>query len=237
VIFLCGTAHSNDCNIGFLSSGWISPPEDQQIEEGQPWEMFCVLNTSHPDGQNGSWKNLSFYIDNILVDMRDEDGPMVDETIPTVEKFNETAIRLHVNKSQVSSRDFYSVTCKQNYKTGICVRHVYVGYPPLEVKDFQCTSYNWERLECIWLEPHNPIETTYALSYQVSLRSSPCPEYRILWKSNEQRKRSCIYSLGSRPLYRNSLRNFSFVFDMANSLPPTLTVKQHVAAIDIDAHS
>ena len=89
--------------------------------------MFCVLNTSHPEGQNGNWNNLSFYIDNILVDMRDEDGPMLDESIPTVEKFNETAIRLHVKKSQVSNRDFYSVTCKLNYVTGICARHVYVG--------------------------------------------------------------------------------------------------------------
>jgi hypothetical protein len=58
-----------------------------------------------------------------------------------------------------------------------------------------------------------------------------------LWKKDGQRKRSCVYSLDSRPLYRNSLRNFSFVFDMANSLPPTQPVKQHIAAIDIDAHS
>ena len=144
VLILSGMANANDCNIGFLSSGCeylsnvflhvnldslslhdqlpllgISPPGDLYIEEGQPWEMFCVLNTSHPDGQGGSWKNLSFYIDNKLVES------------PQVEKFNETAIRLYVPVSEVSSNgpphDFYSVTCKQNQVTGICVRHVSVG--------------------------------------------------------------------------------------------------------------
>jgi hypothetical protein len=77
--------------------------------------MFCVLNTSHPDGQGGSWKNLSFYIDNKLVES------------PQVKRFNETAIRLYVPVSEVSSNGFYGVTCKQNHVTGICVRHVYVG--------------------------------------------------------------------------------------------------------------
>jgi hypothetical protein len=102
-----------------LSLLGISPPGDLHIEKGQPWEMFCVLNTSHPDGQGGSYKNLSFYIDNKLAGE------------PTVKKYNETAIRLYVPVSQVSSNgpphDFYGVTCKQNHVTGICVRHVYVG--------------------------------------------------------------------------------------------------------------
>jgi len=78
-----------------------------------------VLNTSHPDGQGGSYKNLSFYIDNVLAEE------------PMVMPYNETAIRLYVPVSQVSSNgpphDFYSVTCKQNHVTGICLRHVYVG--------------------------------------------------------------------------------------------------------------
>jgi hypothetical protein len=102
-----------------LSLLGISPPGDLHIEKGQPWEMYCVLNTSHPDGQGGSWKNLSFYIDNKLAES------------PYVKKFNETAIRLYVPVSDVSPNgpphDFYGVTCKQNHVTGICVRHVYVG--------------------------------------------------------------------------------------------------------------
>lgn len=81
--------------------------------------MFCVLNTSHPDGQGGTWKNLSFYIDNQLV------------RYPLVQRYNDTAIRLYVENSTVSPNgpphDFYGVTCKQNHVTGICVRHVYVG--------------------------------------------------------------------------------------------------------------
>ncbi|KAI9551931.1 hypothetical protein GHT06_022268 [Daphnia sinensis] len=217
ITILWKTAIANDCNIGFLSTGWISPPGDLHIEKGKPWEMFCVLNTSHPDGQGGSWRNLSFYIDNKLVQE------------PTVKKFNETAIRLYVPVSEVSPNspphDFYGVTCKQNHVTGICVRHVYVGYPPQDVKDFQCTSYNWERLECIWREPYNPIETTYALSYQVSLRSrrmtTPCPQSRrflsrTAYASDQQG--SCEWGPSTTPGYQYSAKAFNFSMAMFNEL-------------------
>lgn len=97
----------------------ISPPGDLHIEKGKPWEMFCILNTSHPDGQGGSWRNLSFYIDNKLAHE------------PMVKKFNETAIRLYVPISEMHTNspplDYYLITCKQNHVTGVCVRHVYVG--------------------------------------------------------------------------------------------------------------
>lgn len=86
---------------------------------GKSWEMICVLNTSHPDAEGGSWKNLSFYVDNKLA--RD----------PMVQKYNETAIRLYVENATTSPHDpgsdYYSVSCKQNFVRGICVRHVYVG--------------------------------------------------------------------------------------------------------------
>ena len=96
----------------------ISPAHDLYIEEGKPWEMFCVLNTSHPDGQGGSWRNLSFYIDNKLVEE------------PDVKMFNETAIRLNINVSSVSpnapTRDYYGVQCKLNH-ISFCSYYVYVG--------------------------------------------------------------------------------------------------------------
>lgn len=106
----------------------ISPDADLHIEKGKPWEMFCVLNTSHPDGQGGSWRNLSFYIDNELIEE------------PVVSKFNETAIRLYVPVSSISPntppRDFFGVTCKQNHNKGVCVRNVYVGCEYSNLLDF-----------------------------------------------------------------------------------------------------
>ena len=91
------------------------------------------------------------------------------------------------------------------------------------------------RFLCVSSQNFN-LPPSRALFFGVRL-SSPCPEYRTIRQADGARIRSCIYSLDSRPYYRNSLRNFSFVFDMANALPPALPVKQHIAAIDIDAHS
>ena len=91
------------------------------------------------------------------------------------------------------------------------------------------------RFLCVSSQNFN-LPPSRALFFGVRL-CSPCPEYRTIRQADGARIRSCIYSLDSRPYYRNSLRNFSFVFDMANALPPALPVKQHIAAIDIDAHS
>ena len=93
----------------------IYPLGDLSIEEGKPVELFCYLNTSHPDGVGGSWKNLSFWVDNDLVGE------------PIVTKYNETAIRLRIEEAVVSPKEFYAVTCRQNMVKGICTRYVYVG--------------------------------------------------------------------------------------------------------------
>ena len=89
------------------------------VEVGNPVNMICVLNTSHPNGVGGSWRNLSFYIDNQLVEA------------PLVRPHNETAIELHIERAQLSPNappnDHYVVSCRQNKETGICLRHVYVG--------------------------------------------------------------------------------------------------------------
>lgn len=105
-----------------LSLSGIYPLNDISVEENKPVEMLCVLNTSHPNGQGGSWKNLSFYIDSTLVEE------------PFVHRYNETAIKLHIDKAQLSPNappnDFYVVSCRQNKESGICFRHVYVGCKP-----------------------------------------------------------------------------------------------------------
>lgn len=102
----------------------IYPLNDVSLEVGKPLEMFCVLNTSHSSGVGGTWQNLSFYIDNKLVEE------------PFVSKHNDTAIRLYIDKAALSPNpppnDFYVVSCRQNKEGGICFRHVYVGckFPP-----------------------------------------------------------------------------------------------------------
>jgi len=90
-------------------------------------ELFCYLNTSHPDGIGGSWKNLSFWVDNEL------------QHEPIVTKYNDTAIRLRIEAAVVSPKEFYAVTCRQNMVKGICTRYVYVGCG-FSVYSFICFS-------------------------------------------------------------------------------------------------
>lgn len=97
------------------------PKGDLYVEEGRPVELFCILNTTHPDGVGGSWQNLSFRVDG-----QPASWPWIQE------KENETAIRLSWNETTVTPRDFYSVTCFQNGNTGVCNRYVYVGCKSLE---------------------------------------------------------------------------------------------------------
>jgi len=154
LFILTDRVSADDCNPGFSSPGWMFPKEDVNVEMDQNVTMLCGINTTHPNGKDYSWKNLSFKIDN--------------ETAASpwmVEKVNETTIRLFLNQTSLVPHDYHRVSCTLN-DMGVCLRFVYIGYKPLEVTDFECTSYNWQRLECHWKEPPNPIKTTYTLSYQ-----------------------------------------------------------------------
>jgi hypothetical protein len=80
---------------------------------GNPIEMYCTLNQSHPLGVGYTSQNLSFVVDST-------------ENYWPVERVNNTAIRLYVEESTVSADNHYVVTCRLGEK-GICTRHVYVG--------------------------------------------------------------------------------------------------------------
>ena len=80
---------------------------------GNPIEMYCTLNQSHPLGVGYTSQNLSFVVDST-------------ENYWPIERVNNTAIRLYVEESTVSPDNHYVVTCRLGEK-GICTRHVYVG--------------------------------------------------------------------------------------------------------------
>lgn len=103
------------CNQCFPSLAGMFPRGDVSVELGKDLTMFCGVNSTHPNGKNYSWKNLSFLIDN-----KTAATPWV------VEKENETSIRLSLNQTTLAPDDYYRVSCTLN-DMGICTRFVYVG--------------------------------------------------------------------------------------------------------------
>ena len=86
---------------------------------------------------------------------------------------------------------------------------------------------------------------------QIMVNRSPCPDYReySTRRLREPRRRGCVYTLESRPLYRSSLRIYNFVMDAANALTTSsakgsspnslleIPFQQEFDAIDSFAHS
>ncbi|KAK3873639.1 hypothetical protein Pcinc_021363 [Petrolisthes cinctipes] len=53
----------------------------------------------------------------------------------------------------------YILLCNNHFNQSTPTgKHIYVGYRPLDVEEWQCLSYNWEVLECHWLLPYNPAQ-------------------------------------------------------------------------------
>ncbi|XP_042230942.1 uncharacterized protein LOC121872308 isoform X1 [Homarus americanus] len=52
----------------------------------------------------------------------------------------------------------YLLMCADISKNSCCFGQVHVGYPPLDVKTFQCVSYNWQVLRCNWTIPDNKVQ-------------------------------------------------------------------------------
>jgi len=165
---------------------------------GNPIEMYCTLNQSHPLGVGYTSQNLSFVVDS-------------NENYWPVERINNTAIRLYVEEATVSPDNHYVVTCRLGEK-GICTRHVYVGYKPAEVTDFQCISYNWERLECTWNAQPNPIQTIYTLSYASSIMSRRTVRHTCPTSSSNAT--TCILK---QPTYKPT-HTFNFTMTVSNAL-------------------
>ena len=137
LFILTDRVSADDCNPGFSSPGCkfglinkvilnrsdslfpslsgMFPKEDVNVEMDQNVTMLCGINTTHPNGKDYSWKNLSFKIDN--------------ETAASpwmVEKVNETTIRLFLNQTSLVPHDYHRVSCTLN-DMGVCLRFVYIG--------------------------------------------------------------------------------------------------------------
>lgn len=68
------------------------------------------------------------------------------------------------------------------------MRSVFVGYKPHNVTNFKCRSENWQKMNCSFEQPYNPIPTQYDLSFSFDRDAYvvfSCPlegQYNNTWK-------------------------------------------------------
>ncbi|XP_071521372.1 uncharacterized protein [Panulirus ornatus] len=136
-------------------------------------------------------------------------------------------IKVTVNASQP---DEYYVICTETTHQSSCLGKVTVGYPPLDVEDFQCVSYNWYYLRCRWTIPDNPTQATsdnyksYLISHTINNECNcqsmdgggpcDCPKTCCTWQPPE-------YATVDRDAFvllktENALGNRSFVHNISN---------------------
>ncbi|XP_060848047.1 cytokine receptor-like [Rhopalosiphum padi] len=100
---------------------------------------------------------------------------------------------------------------------GVCLNNVNVGYKPLNVTNFACTSNNWESLSCNWTKPENPIKTAYKVYFRLAGRAfsrsfTACPA------DSDVRDNSCYWDFSTTPLYRQSYEYYYFTITGENAL-------------------
>ncbi|XP_069186100.1 cytokine receptor isoform X2 [Procambarus clarkii] len=74
---------------------------------------------------------------------------------------NDSAISIQVMHEEATE---YKLRCLTGNTTFLCERTVKFGYLPQDVKNFTCISKNWNKLNCSWTAPENPVTVRYQLT-------------------------------------------------------------------------
>lgn len=194
------------CSPNVNTAGTTLPRGDIYVRVGEDLEIYCMLNSSHPQAHSKNSSHLLFFNSTDSVHK-----PVSSKYVTIV---NDTTIRLHISKVQKSKSTFY---CKMRSEPSsdilICLNTVFIDTPPQEITNFSCVSHNWQNLTCSWRKPHNYITTTYELGYKPGEaprgKYLPCP-------ANTTTDTSCSWSFETDPVYRNLVKEYIFKFRGSN---------------------
>jgi len=156
-------------NTGIPSAGVVYPRGDVPIkldpdssEPPKPFYITCHLNPHH-----SLYSEKGLRSDSLVLERRRRvHGTQIlkKEIIHDPEIVNDTTVRYLYHPPNQFVKDI--ITCKTNTGRALCVSHVNVGDDPKDPKDFTCISENWNSLLCSWIEPWNPIKTSYLLAFR-----------------------------------------------------------------------
>lgn len=89
--------------------------------------------------------------------------------------------------------------------------------PPKQPENFNCISYNWERMTCSWDPVQNYITTRYSLTFILAGRASrrklySCPSNLTLPPN------TCTWDSTTNPIYRQPYEFYTFILFGENFL-------------------
>ncbi|XP_066940420.1 uncharacterized protein [Macrobrachium rosenbergii] len=121
-------------------------------------------------------------------------------------------IELYLREVVPNSYKIFCSTSSSSWAS-VPLSSVLVGYPPLDVANFSCISYNWEELICRWDVPFNPAQTFNR--YRPVLFSggkylTNCGNGRSCQYSNLSGTQCCYWNKADGYQPRN--RNLSLIF-------------------------
>lgn len=87
---------------------------------------------------------------------------------------------------------------------------------PQNITDFDCISYNHDRLVCNWTAPENYVKTNYSLTYTLEgrpsrLRQNTCPKIDA-----DSNRMGCVWTVTTQPQYRQSHEVINFTLTATN---------------------
>lgn len=118
------------------------PASDVIVEVGSDIYIDCINNASQKnDSDQMLWFSNSLIVPSNLT-----------------EQISPDVLSLHFKNATVSQSGYYKCSYQS---TGICFTNIKIGYKPLPVTNFSCTSYDLEYMECRWSAPYNPVNVNY----------------------------------------------------------------------------
>lgn len=136
---------------GFYNHPGETRPVIVEQAIGTDFNVTCYMNPYSFSGENSSCLHF--------VNSR-TNKQLPRENIVTI---NSTTI-VYMEHNATEQQSEYRCLCGQH---AIMETKVFVGSPPKPVKDFSCRSYDFEYMVCNFTKPHNPILTTYNVSFYI----------------------------------------------------------------------
>lgn len=194
LIVLCYTNSALVVASGMYNHPGGTRPDTVEAAIGTDFNITCFMNPKTFPTKNSSCLHF-------VIGRTNEELPW--ENIVTIN--NTTIIYRVINASEQQAE--YRCKCGPD---AITETKVYVGSLPRRVSHFSCRSYDFDHMICNFTKPHNPILTTYNVSYYNEFEN-----YIYLPKCNYNDRNFVICNTSLRDRYQEI---YHFIIEGSNAL-------------------
>lgn len=152
------------------ADGWTDPSGPIIQQKGSDIRISCGVN-----GYKYSSSGLGFY--------NNTNNEFIDKKFVRV--VNSSVIEMFLpNATEQES----VIVCKLNRMHGISYNDVKIGRPPADITGLKCLSDNWQKMNCTFEKPYNPVAVQYSMKYRIvgssqiiACRSPAVMDPKIFW--------------------------------------------------------